>query len=122
MLKQEPNNATHYTLDDIYQLIQNKPSAQPQHTTEQQVPGLSESYLLESKKLDLEAKAKELDTPLIARYIGTGDNLKTTILWSISLLLIVALFWAMHLTKSDIALTIVSVLGTLAGYIAGARH
>ncbi|OUO94710.1 hypothetical protein [Cloacibacillus sp. An23] len=122
MLKQEPSNASHYTLDDIYQLIQNKPSAQTKQTAEQQVPGLSESYLLECKKLELEAKAKELDTPIIARYIGTGDSLKTTILWSISLLLIVALFWAMHLTKSDIALTIVSVLGTLAGYIAGAKH
>ena len=41
------------------------------------VAGDSESFRLQLKKIEADTKAKELETPAVARYIGTGDTLKS---------------------------------------------
>lgn len=126
MANQPYEDSRHYTDDDIVQMIkklnpQAAHTSSPSEKTEQQTPAFSEAYLIRCKELDLKAKEKELDTSLIARYIGTGDNLKVFVIWSISVMLVCVLLLSTWLPRTDIALAIVPVLGTLAGYIAGTR-
>ncbi|WP_278549766.1 hypothetical protein [Cloacibacillus evryensis] len=85
------------------------------------VAGDSESFRLQLKKIEADTKAKELETPAVARYIGTGDTLKAIIIWSIALTLVLALILAMLLGKTDVVGAILPVLATVTGFLVGAK-
>ena len=126
MPEQQPTGNIQYTAEEIAEIIRDMSSRKtctltPSDKTEQQTPAYSEAYLIRLKELELKAKEKELDTSLIARYIGTGDNLKVFVIWSISVLLVGVLYLSTCLPQPDIALAIIPVLGTLVGYVAGTR-
>ena len=83
--------------------------------------GESESFRLKIKELEAEDKDKERNTPKVVRWFGTGDTLKAVIIWSIAILLAIALLIAMLSKNSEMVKAIIPALSTTVGFLVGSR-
>ncbi|MEA4871880.1 MAG: hypothetical protein VB076_03600 [Synergistaceae bacterium] len=83
--------------------------------------GDSESFKIRMKEIEAADKDKERNTPKIVRYFGTGDTLKAVIIWSIAMLLALALLIAMVSKNTEMVKAIIPALSTTVGFLVGSR-